>query len=433
MKSVSLTFLAALTIVACRENTGSGSGGGSLGGFGGNGEAAGADGGDAGGGGIPTGDGIEEGGAACSNGVDDDLDGYVDCADRDCALTAGATICPGETSEDGRCSDGVDNDGDGFIDGSDDGCTEDTAELCADGIDNDGNGYTDCADYSCSRNPDLDLDCPSENTDAVCDDGLDNDNNGYVDCDDFGCSRNPDVTICPDELGGGSDGGSGDGGGQAAGGGDGGGGSEDPCGPSHQAGVCADPTQVCEQGQCVARDERFGVPAAPGDLLITEFLANVELANVPDNEKTAEWVEIYNAMDKDVDLRGLLVRDDGTDSFVVGGGEAIVAPAGGYVVLGRSKDRAINGDVDVLYAYDREFTLANGDDEIVLEMGGVMLDSVIYDGDFPHGAGITSALKPESMDHEANDQVSAWCPGAAAWSESSGQKGSPGTENPPCG
>lgn len=52
------------------------------------------------------------------------------------------------------CTDGTDNDGDGFTDCCDDECDADAACLtetdCADGIDNDCNGLADCADAACS-------------------------------------------------------------------------------------------------------------------------------------------------------------------------------------------------------------------------------------------------------------------------------------------
>ena len=60
------------------------------------------------------------------------------------------------------CRDGVDNDGNGRIDCADPGCAElrfcahgaaqsaeNTAGACRDFIDNDGDGYTDCADQDC--------------------------------------------------------------------------------------------------------------------------------------------------------------------------------------------------------------------------------------------------------------------------------------------
>ena len=52
------------------------------------------------------------------------------------------------------CNDGIDNDGDGFVDCADFDCAEST-EIecnCNDGIDNDGDGFTDCDDFDCEGN-----------------------------------------------------------------------------------------------------------------------------------------------------------------------------------------------------------------------------------------------------------------------------------------
>lgn len=51
------------------------------------------------------------------------------------------------------CSDLIDNDGDGLIDCEDPDCalsSECTAENCTDEIDNDGDGLIDCEDSECS-------------------------------------------------------------------------------------------------------------------------------------------------------------------------------------------------------------------------------------------------------------------------------------------
>ena len=61
-----------------------------------------------------------------------------------------------------RHADGIDNDNNGYIDCADFGCSrnddvtvcgsEDTDTLCGDGEDNDGDGYVDCEDFDCSQN-----------------------------------------------------------------------------------------------------------------------------------------------------------------------------------------------------------------------------------------------------------------------------------------
>ncbi|MBU1241457.1 hypothetical protein KKF84_02435 [Myxococcota bacterium] len=50
------------------------------------------------------------------------------------------------------CDDGVDNDGDGTIDCADSDCAAACVEVCDDGIDNDGNGDVDCDDSACAGN-----------------------------------------------------------------------------------------------------------------------------------------------------------------------------------------------------------------------------------------------------------------------------------------
>ncbi|MEM6791768.1 MAG: hypothetical protein AAF715_29890 [Myxococcota bacterium] len=146
--------------------------------------------------------------ALCSDGLDNDGDGAIDCCDIFCneVLTGPDDVCivdgdPEDTNE--RCSDCIDNDDNGFGDCSDFSCSrnpnvtvcESTDERCSDGIDNDGNGFTDCADRTCQNSDDVTV-CPDEDTDALCSDGVDNDFNGFIDCDDFSCSRNDDVTVC---------------------------------------------------------------------------------------------------------------------------------------------------------------------------------------------------------------------------------------------
>jgi hypothetical protein len=124
----------------------------------------------------------------CSNGIDDDGDGLVDCDDPDCL---------------------VDNDGDGFIappcgidcddndsgnfplpyygdsDGDTYGSPTDITQACSQPA-----GYvtnnTDCDDGDATINPDAT---------EVCNDGVDNDCDGLVDCDDSDCATDVNCVI----------------------------------------------------------------------------------------------------------------------------------------------------------------------------------------------------------------------------------------------
>lgn len=168
----------------------------------------------------------------CSDGIDNDGNGLIDCADPGCLVKGtpelpgpGDIVCP-HTNVDGvikflennnyTCSDGKDNDGNGFVDCRDRAChqtkaccvvsePENTLERCSDGIDNDCNGYVDCADHGCSRTGSPDavayckkILCPhseAEDTLEKCTDGIDNDCNGHKDCGDFSCTKHSDPII----------------------------------------------------------------------------------------------------------------------------------------------------------------------------------------------------------------------------------------------
>ncbi len=142
----------------------------------------------------------------CLDGLDNDLDGLVDCADEDCDGMC-AEVCGDGRDNDGDgaidcldsdcwgeacgeiCDDGLDNDGDGLID-CDDDCNDPACpEECADLLDNDGDGLIDCFD------PDCDGQCPEY---VLCDDGRDNDGDGLIDCEDNDCFGPACSEVCGD-------------------------------------------------------------------------------------------------------------------------------------------------------------------------------------------------------------------------------------------
>ena len=172
----------------------------------------------------------------CDNGVDDNGNGLVDCADPDCLYD--------EACAENDCSDGIDNNNNGLTDCADPSCALDPAclgwgcvtgydglgneiidcnargcfshpmcrEICGSGKDEDGDGLTDCDDPDCDGHPFCREDCTSgvdddgdgfidcEDPDCVmtahcvellCDDGIDNDGDGFTDCDDLDCIAHP--------------------------------------------------------------------------------------------------------------------------------------------------------------------------------------------------------------------------------------------------
>ncbi len=172
----------------------------------------------------------------CFNGIDDDLDGKVDCADPDCANVVNPSnpsqACYSSEFDFSQhyqyCANGFDDNGNGAADCSDLSCKrqfgncgpcpsrEDlTWNSCADGSDNDTDAQTDCADTAnCSDkvgSTSLGAICSAtENTDRACGDGFDNDLDGKIDCADSSCAghqgplgvtcQSPGETSCGDGL-----------------------------------------------------------------------------------------------------------------------------------------------------------------------------------------------------------------------------------------
>ncbi|RMD83171.1 MAG: hypothetical protein D6815_07295, partial [Candidatus Dadabacteria bacterium] len=126
----------------------------------------------------------------CGNGVDDDGDGFTDCADPDCL---------------------ADDDGDGYVvapcgsdcDDQDPAVHPGVPEVCGNGTDDECDGLADCDDPDCQAQIDTDGDgylggtCGSDCNDTdpavhpgateVCDNAQDDDCDGLADCNDAAC------------------------------------------------------------------------------------------------------------------------------------------------------------------------------------------------------------------------------------------------------
>lgn len=122
----------------------------------------------------------------CTNGIDDDGDGLIDCADV--LQCAGEKDCKFENLN-FNCSDGVDNDKDGLVDCAD---TVDCGpcniqEICNNRLDDDGDGLVDCADTVGVSNCIDFVGCERE-----CNNGVDDDGDGFFDYYDGDCVDHPD-------------------------------------------------------------------------------------------------------------------------------------------------------------------------------------------------------------------------------------------------
>ncbi|MBQ9395150.1 MAG: trypsin-like serine protease [Proteobacteria bacterium] len=112
----------------------------------------------------------------CDNSTDDNEDGKVDCDDPTCAASK---KCQPED-----CRNGVDDNEDGKADCDDPQCQPTVAcvpENCTNEIDDNEDGRTDCDDPQCASSEF----CVRE----ICDNGIDDDDDFLIDCQDDQCSK----------------------------------------------------------------------------------------------------------------------------------------------------------------------------------------------------------------------------------------------------
>ena len=141
----------------------------------------------------------------CDNQTDDDGDGKADCDDPDCA---GASNCqPGEVKTE-ICDNQTDDDGDGKADCDDPDCASaahcqsgEKTEICDNQLDDDGDGKADCDDPDCASA----AHCQSGAKTEICDNQTDDDGDGKADCDDPDCAsaaycQTTSNEICDNEL-----------------------------------------------------------------------------------------------------------------------------------------------------------------------------------------------------------------------------------------
>ena len=162
----------------------------------------------------------------------------------------------------------------------------------------------------------------------------------------------------------------------------------------------------------------------PGDLVITELLANPE-----GSDDGQEWFEVHNASEQSLDLDGLVLVTSKAD----GSGEKSVQvrdltlPFDGYLVFGAGDPEAPRAFVDQVYPASLG-NLRNSDGRIALRCGDRIVDEVLY-ARSPDGASLAfdGGRAPDAI---GNDDEQLWCSDEVDGQSS--QPGSPGAPNPPC-
>jgi hypothetical protein len=180
------------------------------------------------------------------------------------------------------------------------------------------------------------------------------------------------------------------------------------------------PPTSCREGDQV----RDVVGPEPGDLVITEFMANPGAVG----DTPGEWFEVY--VGKDLDLNGLQIgKTQGEWIEQVASIECVRVTAGSYLLFAHSDLPAENGglpQVDWVFGIG----LANTGGSLVLGYGGELMDSITYSAGMVDD-GVSTPLEPTLIDPTENDNESYWCAGTDAYGD--GDLGSPGAVNPSCG
>lgn len=165
-------------------------------------------------------------------------------------------------------------------------------------------------------------------------------------------------------------------------------------------------------------------PPQTAILVISEIMADP--AGVADS--AGEWFEIINKGSTAVDLRGIVILDDGSDFHRIDASNPVMIAPEQSFALARNADSSLNGGLRADYVYDG-VTLSNSSDELILMSGAAVIDRVAYVGGFV-ARGRSAALDPASTDAVSNDDPSAWCEAEGSYGPA--DAGTPGRANPSC-
>lgn len=181
-------------------------------------------------------------------------------------------------------------------------------------------------------------------------------------------------------------------------------------------------------------------PQQPGDLTITEFMAETNEGGVPNY--AGEWFEVYNSSQQTLDLNGLVIAGEGgTDTeFTVD--RTLEVPPGGYLVFAVNDCNTslevcgvnnFNGGVNVDFLYDwSDFRLEEDGDALRLIFNGVEIDAVIWDASWEVAINQGWQANQNAFDLEwANDLSHNWCASTATYGPTP-LTGTPGAPNLAC-
>lgn len=184
---------------------------------------------------------------------------------------------------------------------------------------------------------------------------------------------------------------------------------------------------LCATGCARDPEEALCPDVGVGGLIVTE----VRGPQMPVDPNNGEWIELFNASGKALDLEGIRVRfrrKDGSTEVPIIVRESVSVAADAYVVLGLFLNDA-SRPAHVNYGFAGDFTERwLGAAAIDVESCGTRIDRSTYDALPLMGSySFTGAMPPEP---NANDDLRNWCTNGAV--VGAVFPGSPQQANPPC-
>ena len=154
------------------------------------------------------------------------------------------------------------------------------------------------------------------------------------------------------------------------------------------------------------------VPPQPGDIVVNEVYPRPFSSG-------SEFVELFNRSVHTFDLQDLTIRDASSLPFPLSGGTSAFSP-GTYTVLVADEIAFSDRFVGVPYtAPARWASLNNGGDAVILESGGVVIDSLFYAGSTVETGRSLERIDPGAPSDSYNFALSIDASGATPGAENS--------------
>lgn len=196
------------------------------------------------------------------------------------------------------------------------------------------------------------------------------------------------------------------------------GGPNSMCGGS-SATTCIDP------GTMMSRDI---VPPLPGQLVITEFMADPSAVA----DGAGEWFEVLATAE--VDLNGVQAANEGTGNATVTAVDCLRLLPGQYALFAHGTDAAINGGLPPVtstfgFALGNSKTAAGLPRAIILKSGAGEIDRISWLASTP---GASTQLDGAKLDAVSNDDAMNLCATPAGTVYGAGDRGTPAAVNGTC-